>query len=159
MSLVIPDIQLIALIKADPRKTVPKTTHRWPAGVNPHTGYLRQPKMQERTEHKVYERAPYGSYGNPHEPPLLVVYIEEIWDSKPHEWCDEEMIHEGFTDIEAYGIWWDQWKAGVEKGCKPWVETQGESFWCCRFHLTRTLPYYNARLQVWAQELGIPFET
>ena len=152
MSLVIPDIQLTAAIKS---RVCPKTTHRWPAGVNPLTGYLRLPRMQEDTEHKVYERAPYGSHGNKHELPLLVVYIEEIWDSEPQEWTDEEMFAEGFANLSAYAGWWDEWKAGRETLCKPWVEMQRVRFWCCRFHLTETLPYYTARMQMWAKELGL----
>jgi len=154
MSIVISDIQLLASIAAT--RVKPKTTHRWPAGVTKE-GYLCRPRMSIGSEQKVYERAPYGKHGNPYQPPLLIVQIDDIWNSCPHQWTDEGMIEEGFPSVHDYAIWWDRWKVG-DHNCKPWVEMQDTQFWVCRFHLVGRTEYFRPRCESHAKEAGLRVE-
>lgn len=153
MSLIIPDMAVLGLIAVNPHKKIPKTTHRWPSGQTSE-GYMCMPKMSIGSQHKVYEHAPHGRYGNELEPPLLIVEIEWIVSSMPAEWTDEEMLHEGFTDLYTYGIWWDMWRQG-HRNCKYWDEMQGEPFWVCGFRLVGATDYFWRRLEQYGRERGL----
>ena len=139
MSLIVPSLGLIQ--KIHDRK---KTTHRWPAGVAP-DGYLRDPKMRPGTQHKVYEHAPHGRYGNKYEMPLLLVQIYDVEHKSPWEWADEEIVDEGFDDMDQFEDWWNRNRAGA-KNCKPWHEMQDEQFWIAHFQLVGKTQYYDIRV-------------
>lgn len=147
--LVVHDFGLIALIANEK-----KSTHRVPAGVG-RDGYLSHPKVQEGTEHKVYERAPFGSHGSKHEPWYVTVYVELVWNSTPYEWQDEDMLPEGFTDLYSYGVWWNHWRAGTSKLCKSWIEMQDEQFWCFLFRYTKRSVHFDGRFEQYRRDTGL----
>jgi hypothetical protein len=138
---VIPDFRLIHLMAEGV-----KVTHRVPSGVT-RDGYLSDPKVGINTEHKVYERSPVGSHGDRSNPWFLTVYVEDIWHSKPYEWDDEDMPLEGFSNLEAYGCWWDDWRAGTSKLCRPWKEMQNSPFHCFLIKPIGKTMNYDVRLQ------------
>lgn len=144
--IVVPDFRVLAQINiSDPLKR--KTTHRWPAGTTD-AGYFCGSKMVVGSVHSVFERAPHGRYGNKYEPPYFSVKIDEMWPTFPYEWTDEDMLDEGFENVEAYGQWWDVWRVG-DKHCKLWAEMENEPFWACRFHVVGITPHFHRRLELY----------
>jgi hypothetical protein len=147
--LVIPDFGLIWKIAQRQ-----KTTHRVPAGLT-RDGFITDPKWRVQSEHKIFERAPYGSHGNKAEPWYLTVYIAAAWTSTPVDWSDEDMVYEGFEDLYDFGQWWDRWRAGENKYCKTWAEMQSEHFHCCSFVPVGKSIQYDVRLGMHQRQLGL----
>jgi hypothetical protein len=143
--IVIPDFNVLMLIAAKPPAT--KTVHHWPAGVAA-DGNLCRPKMKVGATHVVYEHAPQGRFGNKYEPPMIFVMIDGIGHDCPFDWQEEDMPAEGFESVEAYGRWWDRWRAG-DRLCKPWAEMQDEPFWFCTFHMTGFTHFFERKCQLW----------
>lgn len=107
--------------------------------------------MTPGTNHQVYERARHGKYGDHSAPPYLVVRIDDLQPSWPMEWEDEDIYPEGFTDLEAYGIWWDKYRVGNHL-CKTWVEMQQEPFWVAYFTCVGKTPFFDLRVREYAQK-------
>lgn len=145
MAIIVPDFYQIIQIEQGS-----KTLHRWPAGQKA-DGTLCAPKMASGSDHQVYEHARHGKYGDPHAPPLLLVRVHEVWPSWPQDWTNEEIIHEGFGDLEAYGAWWERFRVGSHL-CKPWIEMQQEPFWVARFTCLSQTPMYEYRCVEYAKK-------
>lgn len=145
MALIVPDFYQVLLIAAGR-----KTTHRWPAGQR--DGMMRSPRMSPGTEHQVFEHAPHGRYGDPNEPPLLIVKVDDVRPTWPNDWDDDEMPAEGFADLEAYGLWWDTYRVGSHL-CKPWVEMQREPFWMARITCKGKTPMYTYRYKSYVRSV------